>query len=708
MRRSIWAAALVSAAATAACGGTSKAPATVTPPPTTPVGAGSAATTPVTPATPAPAAAVGHPSNDLIPRKVFFDNPDRVAVQISPDGKFVSWLAAKDGVLNVWVAPADKLDAARAVTADATRPVRTYQWSFDGKHLLYQQDQGGNENFHVFRVDVVAGGDAVDLTPADAARAEILGLSPKRPGTLLVGLNDRDPKFHDVYEVDIASGKRTKVYENPKYAGFVVDHDLHVRLSIEAKPDGSNTFAELAPTKGKQPFTLTVPNDDALTSDAEGFDKRGTKLYFNDSRGRDTSALFTIDLATGKQTLVAQDPRADVGAVMMHPTDYTLQAVEFDYQKATWTILDKKIKPDFDALAKVAPGRFDPVSRTLDDKTWVVVFQSDVQPAAYYRWDRKSKKATFLFSARPALEKLTLAHATPEVIKARDGLELVSYLTLPAAADPDGDGKPSAPLPTVLFVHGGPWARDHWGFSPAVQMLANRGYAVLQVNYRGSTGFGKNFVNAGNLQWGKKMHDDLLDAVEWLVTSGVAPRDHIAIMGGSYGGYATLAGVSMTPDVFACGVDIVGPSNLITLVKTVPPYWAPLIATFKLRMGDWETEAGAKALTEVSPLTHAGAIKRPLLIGQGANDPRVNVAESDQIVKAMQAKAIPVSYVLFPDEGHGFARPENNLAFYAVAEAFLSAHLGGAYQPMSKDDFTGSTITIKAGKEGIPGLPAGL
>ena len=686
----------------AACSATTKSATTEAPP----APQASAPAPLPTPVPAKPTAATGNPSNGLIPRKLFFDNPERTNVQLSPDGRFVSWLAAKDGVLNVWVAPATKLDEARAVTSDSTRPVRQYLWTFDGKHLLYLQDKGGNENFHLLRADVVAGGDALDLTPIEGVRAQLMALSPGRPGTTLVGLNDRDPKLHDVYEIDLASGTRKKVFENPKYADFVVDHALRLRLAVEPLPDGGNTITELGKTK--KPFTLTVPGDDALTSQSNGLDGTGKTLYFSDSRGRDTGALFAIDLATGKKKLLAEDARSDVNQVLVHPTEYTLQAVSFYYQKQQWTVLDERVRPDFDAIPRVAPGQFEVVSRTLDDKTWLLRFSSDVEPAAYYRWDRKSLRATFLFSARPALTKLALAHMTSEVIKSRDGLDLISYLTLPASADPGGAGKPSGPLPAVLLVHGGPWGRDGWGYNGVAQLLANRGYAVLQVNFRGSTGFGKKFVNAGNLQWGKKMHEDLLDAVEWLVSNGISPRDKIAIMGGSYGCYATLAGMTLTPDTFACGVDIVGPSNLLTLVKTIPPYWAPVIAMFKTRMGDWETEAGKQAMTEVSPLTHAADIKRPLLIGQGANDPRVNVAESDQIVKAMQEKAIPVSYVVFPDEGHGFARPENNLAFYATAEAFLSAHLGGLYQPMALDDFKGSTMKISAGKDGIPVLPAGL
>ncbi|HTJ41076.1 MAG TPA: S9 family peptidase [Kofleriaceae bacterium] len=683
--------------ALAACGGSAHNTPAPVPTPATPV---APAPDPTTTAAPPATPPTGHPSNDLIPRTAFFGNPEKVHPQISPDGKYLAWVAPKDGVLNVWVAPVDHMDQARAVTSDTTRPVTQYFWTFDKKHLLYLQDKAGDENFHLYEVDVTTPGDAVALTDVDKTRTEVFGVSPKKPGTILIGLNDRNPQYHDAYSVDLASGKRTLVLKNDSYAGFVVDLDLNVRFGATITPDGGSRLDELAPPKGAKPYTLTIGSDDALTTNVIGLDKSGKTLYLTDSRNRDTGALFTVDVRSGKEKLVAEDPRADLGAVMVNPTALTLEAVQIDYDKPTWKILDKKIQPDFDALAKVADGNFDVVSRTLDDKTWLVVFHSDTRPASYYRWDRKAKKATFMFDARSDLAKYTLAKMEPKIIKSRDGLDMVSYLTLPPGTD--------GPVPMVLWVHGGPWARDEWGFDPFAQFFASRGYAVLQVNYRGSTGFGKKFTNAANREWGGKMHDDLLDAVDWAVAQKITPKDQICIAGGSYGGYATLVGVTMTPDVFKCGVDLVGPSNLLTFIKTIPPYWAPAIALFKQRLGDWDDPDQAKMLKDKSPINHVDAIKVPLLIGQGANDPRVNVAESDQIVKAMQAKHIPVSYVLFPDEGHGFHRPENNLAFFAVAEAFLSAHLGGKYQPLSKDDFAGSTIKFMAGKDALPGLPSGL
>jgi dipeptidyl aminopeptidase/acylaminoacyl peptidase len=347
------------------------------------------------------------------------------------------------------------------------------------------------------------------------------------------------------------------------------------------------------------------------------------------------------------------------------------------------------------------------VSRSLDDTEWIVAFTADNSPLRYYRYDRNVGKAVFLFTDRDKLDGQTLSRMVPAIIKSRDGLDLVSYYTLPSGCDEDGDGYPDHPLPMVLYVHGGPWGRDYWGLDPIHQWLANRGYAVLSVNFRSSTGFGKNFVNAGNLEWGKKMHDDLIDAVNWSVQKGISKAEKIAIMGGSYGGYAALAGLTFTPKTFACGVDIVGPSNLITLLETIPPYWKPVIEQFTKRVGDFRTEAGRKLLQERSPLNYVDRIERPLLIGQGANDPRVKQNESDQIVKAMQTKNLPVTYVLYSDEGHGFARPENRLSFYAIAEAFLAKHLGGGFEPIGQD-LLGANLTVPAGVDSIPGLAEAL
>jgi dipeptidyl aminopeptidase/acylaminoacyl peptidase len=365
------------------------------------------------------------------------------------------------------------------------------------------------------------------------------------------------------------------------------------------------------------------------------------------------------------------------------------------------------VKGDFEYLESVADGELQIASRTLDDRTWIAAYLMDDGPVRYYLYDRPAKKAKFLFTNRKSLEDQPLVKMHSLVIRSRDGLNLVSYLTLPKDADPDGDGRPEAALPMVLIVHGGPWARDEWGFDPQAQMLSNRGYATLSVNFRGSTGFGKSFANAGNKEWAGKMHNDLLDAVDWAVKEKIADPKKVAIMGGSYGGYATLVAMTFTPEVFACGVDVVGPSNLFTLLKTIPPYWAPAIQMFKDRVGDLDTEEGRKLLEERSPLNFVDKIVRPLLIAQGANDQRVKQSEADQIVAAMTVKKIPVTYVLFPDEGHGFARPENSMAFNAVTELFLAKHLGGRFEPIG-NDFRGSTIEVPFGADDLNGLSPAL
>jgi len=522
----------------------------------------------------------------------------------------------------------------------------------------------------------------------------------------VLGTNDRDVKYHDVYRVDIATGERTLLQKNDGFAGFVIDDAFKVRYALKDRPDGAFDLMIPDGKGGFAPFQ-TIPPEDNLTTGPMGFDKSGTTLFMRDSRGRDTSSLMAVDTRTNKPKLLAEDVRADVSGLIVSPIDGKVQAASFDYERRNWKVLDKAIEPDVAYLKTVVDGDMDVISRSLNDKVWTVAYVVSDGPVRYYLYDRAKKAATFLFSNRPALDGVKLAKMHPVMIPSRDNKTLVSYLSLPPSADTAGTGKPKEPLPMVLSVHGGPWGRDGWGLNGTHQWLASRGYAVLSVNYRGSTGFGKSFVNAGDKEWAGKMHDDLLDAVAWASKEGIADRQRVAIMGGSYGGYATLVGLTFTPDVFACGVDIVGPSNLNTLLSTIPPYWAPMLELFARRVGDPRTEEGKKLLDERSPLTRANAIQRPLLIGQGANDPRVKQAESDQIVSAMKAKGLPVSYVLFPDEGHGFARPENRIAFYAVAETFLAQHLGGVYQPIGSD-FEGASITVPEGAEHVPGLLSSL
>lgn len=639
----------------------------------------------------------------LIPRETLFGNPDRASPQISPDGTKLAFLAPVNNVLNVWVASIDDISRAHPVTSDSNRGIRNYQWAYTNQHIIYTQDKGGDENWRVYAVDLVKS-NTRDLTPFEGVAARLADVSHKNPNEVLVLLNDRDKKNHDVHRINILTGERKLVLQNNDgFTDFVTDVDYNVLFASQQTQEGGMDVLR-AGEGGKWTSFIKIGMEDALTTSAEAVDKTGKSLYLIDSRNRNTAALTSLDLATGKQTILGEDSKADIGGVLLHPTERNVQAYSVNYQRNEWRAIDPAVKSDLGKLRGVAEGDFNIGSRTLDDKKWVVSYVMDNGPVRYYLFDRGSKQAKFLFTNNKRLETVTLAKMTPTVIKSRDKMDLVSYLTLPATEKVSGSNpRPSQPLPMVLLVHGGPWARDGWGLNPMHQWLANRGYAVLSVNFRGSTGFGKNFINAANMEWAGKMHDDLIDAVNWAVKEKIADPKKVAIMGGSYGGYATLVGLTFTPDTFACGVDIVGPSNLVTLLSTIPPYWMPMIEMFTKRVGDHRTEEGKSMLNQRSPLTFVDRIKKPLLIGQGANDPRVKQAEADQIVKAMSEKKIPVTYVLYPDEGHGFARPENRMSFNAVAEAFLSQHLGGRFQPIG-GDFTGSSITVPAGAANIPGL----
>ncbi len=678
------------------------------------------------------AAAAGRNDVPLIPRDVFFGNPDFAAVRMSPDGTRISYLADRDGVLNVFVGPIDDPSKAKPVTHETARPIMSYFWAYTNDHIIYMKDEGGDENFHVHVVNLKTG-ESKDLTPFEEIigedgrpvrwpdgriarpRATVQEVSREHPTEILISMNTRDPRFSDIYRVNIETGELELVQRNEGFAGFVTDDDYNVRFATRLTPDGGTEILKLAQGGKEWETFMKIGMEDSMTTGPEGFDKSGDVLYLLDSRGRDTAALRAMNLETGEEWMIAADDRADIGGILAHPTERTIEAYAVNYLRNEWIPVGDAIAADLAYLETVDPGELVITSRTTDDQTWMVAYIRDDGPVRYYKYQRNGGdeagdapgKATFLFTNRKDLEQYDLAPMHPVVIESRDGLNLVSYLTLPTWADSDGDGRPAQPLPMVLMVHGGPWARDAWGYNGSHQWLANRGYAVLSVNYRGSTGFGKNFINAGNLEWAGKMHDDLIDAVDWAVSEGIAHPERVGIMGGSYGGYATLVGLTFTPDQFACGVDIVGPSSILTLIETIPPYWEPAIELFAKRVGDHRTEEGREFLRSRSPLSFVDNIKKPLLIGQGANDPRVKQSEADQIVKAMQEKDIPVTYVLYPDEGHGFARPANSTSFNAVAEAFLAEHLGGRYEPIG-DDLEGSSMQVPVGASEVPGLSDAL
>ena len=613
---------------------------------------------------------------ELIPRSVLFGNPERTSPRISPDGTSLAWIAPRDGVLNVWVAPIGEPSgvdwaAARAVTEDTDRGVRIFAWAWDGRHLLYAQDAGGDENWRLYDVDLVTG-ERRDLTPFEKIHATIIGASKRHRTEILVGINADNPQLHDVYRLNLTTGSLVKEIENPGYAGWLADEDLAVRCALAPLPDGSyNVLVRDSAADTEWRTLLTIPAEDATSSDVVSFSADGSSLLMISAAGADTARLTWIDLATGAATVLAEDAEADVSGVTLHPDTREPQIVTIEKDRTNYVVLDPSVEDDVKAIRALHAG--DPIflGRDEADQTWLVGFNADAESITYFMYDRAARSGRLLFEARPELSSYSLATMEPFSFTARDGLLIHGYVTFPP-----GLGRSS--LPAVLNVHGGPQVRDAWGYDAEAQWLANRGYLCVQVNYRGSTGYGKAFVNAGDREWGGKMHDDLVDAVSHVVGEGWADPSRVAIYGGSYGGYAALVGAAFTPDVFCCAVDIVGPSNLKTLLETIPPYWAPMIAQLYRRVGTPETDE--EFLGSRSPLSRARDIRIPLLIAQGANDPRVKQAESEQIVAALTEAGIEHEYLLFPDEGHGFAKPENRIRFYTAAERFLARYLGGRYE----------------------------
>jgi len=606
----------------------------------------------------------------LIPREVLFGNPEKANPQISPDGRKLAYLAPHNGVLNVWVRTIGANDD-QVVTSDKKRGIRMYFWQEDSEHILYIQDRDGDENWHLYQTSLKTK-TTRDLTPFEGVQAQVVATDPQFPDEILVALNLRDRRWHDVYRINLKTGAVQMDTENPgDVFQWVADNRLQVRAAVAFTPDGG-TLIRVRENATSPWRELMRWGPDETFGGVVGFTPENRGLWIISSVEANAARLLEVDLATGKRTVLAEDPQYDVNDVMIHPKTRRLEAVQFIRARREWQLVDPAVRADFELLRAERDGDLSIVSRDREDRTWIVSYLMDDGPVYYYAYDRAARRLRLLFSNRPALERYQLAKMRPISFTARDGMTLHGYLTLPV-------GVPPRNLPMVVLVHGGPWSRDVWGFDPIVQWLANRGYAVLQVNFRGSTGYGKAYLNAGDREWAGKMHTDLIDGKNWAVREGYADPRRVCIMGGSYGGYATLVGLAFTPDDFACGVDIVGPSNLVTLLRSIPPYWAPIKAIFDKRLGKVETDE--EFLKSRSPLFRADQIKAPLLIAHGANDPRVKKAESDQIVQTLRAKNIPVTYVVYPDEGHGFARPENRLDFFGRAEEFLAAHLGGRAEP---------------------------
>ena len=604
----------------------------------------------------------------LIPKSILFGNPDKTSPQISPDGTMLGWIAPVNGVLNVWVNSVEAgFSEARPVTNDTDRGIRGWFWGRDNRHVLYIQDKGGDENWHLYSVDLETG-ETKDYTPFENIQAHPVKTSHKFPDTILISFNKDNPELMDLYRLTLSTGELEKVAENPGNGiGWIVDESMNPRGIMRANQEGG---LDLLLRKNQEEWEtfLTWDQDDATSSGVVGFNLDGTEIYATDSRDANAARLVRINLKTEQIDVVVEDPIYDVQHVYLSRETNEPQLVEILRDRSEWVVLDKELSEDIERIKSLGNGDSTIISRSDDGNCWIVLHDDSEASEKYYLYDRSTKQATLLFSTRPGLDDYRLAPMEPFSFTSRDGLTVHGYLTFPSNKERTG-------LPMVLNVHGGPWVRDTWGYGAEPQWLANRGYICMQVNYRGSTGYGKAFVNAADKEWGGKMHDDLVDAVNWAVEKGYANPGRIAIYGGSYGGYASLVGATFTPDLFHCAVAIVGPSNLISFINTIPPYWRPLLKRMHDRVGNPETEE--EFLKSRSPLYKVDNISIPMLIAHGANDPRVKQNESEQIVKAMEEKGIPHKYMLFSDEGHGFAKPENRMKFYTAAEKFLAEHLGG-------------------------------
>lgn len=674
--------------------------------------------------------------NPLIPRSIIFGNPDKTLVKTSPDGHNTSFLAPHNGVLNIFLAEDNKIDEAKVITNDTHRGIRQYFWSYDNQHIIYAQDKDGDENEHLFKLDINSG-DIIDATPLNGVKAGVAAVSRKLPNHILVMLNDRRKDFFDLYLLHLKDNKLHLLYQNDIYSEFTIDDDFQIRFASQTTKDGGRAIdifdkqengivnlinqiannaidSEIESTIksiqniNKKEFIVVKP-EDIYTTDIIGFSKEYNQVYMTDSRGQDKAGLYKIDILNKEKNLIFSSDKADVSGVIQNPETKEIEAVIWTYAKDEMKFFNDKVESIFKKLQSQVNGEVQIASRSLDNKTWIVGVISDIKPVQYFRVNTETEDIAFLFSGQSSLDDYKLSPMYSVGIKARDGLDLVSYLTIPQDLKVDlqknDEGilqhiKTDKKVPLIMYVHGGPTARDEWGLDTVHQWFANRGYAVLSVNYRGSTGFGKDFISAGDGEWSRKMHDDIIDGANWAVTQGITSQDNIGIMGGSYGGFEALVGLTFTPDFFRCAVDIVGPSNLVTLLESVPPYWAPYIENLNRKTGgNTLTEEGRQELLSRSPITKVSEIKKPLLIGQGANDPRVKQTESDQIVQAMSEKNIPVIYALYPDEGHGFARPENRMSFFMLTESFFNRYMIGGKLEAISNDLEGSSLEIKAGKE---------
>ena len=631
--------------------------------------------------------------NDVpqLPRESVLGGGSSPPTQISPYGSNVAWAYLYNDVLNVWVADMGLIKSdARPVTKSTDRPITKFWWDYTG-NIIYLKDDGGNENYHLHRVNITTLAD-VDLTPGKGFRVGIEQLSTSHKKEIAITINDRDPEKFDIKKINLETGKTELIYKNTENIIACVDYEFKIRVGERETPDGGKELLRFR--DGKWEVMETVTLDDNRFTYFLNIDRSDQFAYLMTSLGRDTAAVYRVDINTWHKELVAANDKSDTNDYIFWGSTQDLSAVSFFYDKQTWQAVDPAIKPDLNYLSKLHDGKWLVESISLDDDLWIVSYESDVSPGDTYLYYRNQKSAHKILSKDGWIPKdAHLAKMNPRVIKSRDGIDLVSYLSLPPWTDNDENGVPDKPVPMVLMVHGGPASRVYWGYNSVHQFFANRGYAVLDVNFRGSWGFGKRFLNLGNGQWGAKMNDDLIDAVDWAIGQSIAIPDKVAIYGGSYGGYAVLAGMTFTPDKFACGIDYVGISNLMTFMRSMPSYWKPSYESWIRQVGgDPDTEAGREFLASRSPINFADKIKKPLLVAHGLNDQRVKIAESEQIVKAVRKNNVPVTFCVYPDEGHGFLKWKNQMTFYAIVENFLSKYLGGRAQTIED---SGSSIQIR-------------
>jgi dipeptidyl aminopeptidase/acylaminoacyl peptidase len=597
-----------------------------------------------------------------LPMRDFFKNPQEAGHQISPDGKYLSWLTSYERRLNVHIRPLAGGPTVR-VTGETARDIGGYFWK--GDRILYVKDFGGDENFHVVSVNL-KGEDLKDLTPGEKVRAQIVDGLPDDDGNIIVSHNKRDAKVFDVFRTNVATGAETLIAQNPgNITGWMTDHDGKLRIAITT--DGVNTtllyrekeadaFKPILTTnfkEGVQPLMFTFDNK---------------QLYVSSNRGRDKAAIFEFDPVTAKEgKLLFEHPDVDVDRLSQSRKRKVLTTVNYTTWKGERKFLDKESEAMFKQVESKLPGyEVAFVSANKAEDKYIVATFNDKTRGKRYLFDKASGKVDLIADISPWLPESELADMKPVSYKSRDGLTINGYLTLPK-------GVAAKNLPVVVNPHGGPWARDSWRFNPEVQFLANKGYAVFQMNFRGSTGYGRKFWEASFKQWGKTMQDDVTDGVQWLIKEGIADPKRVGIYGGSYGGYTTLAGITFTPDLYAAAVDYVGVSNLFTFMGTIPPYWKPYLEMLHEMVG--HPEKDRDLLAAASPVMHVDKIKTPLFVAQGAKDPRVNKAESDQMVEALKKRGVAVEYMVKDNEGHGFANEENRFEFYEAMEKFLGKHL---------------------------------